>query len=225
MTQNIEVRGTASREGARRKVLRSLLDRLRGPRPSGPDDVRPGSRADDAYRILEDARTVIARGWIQNQWFVHRRPAARPNAEGAGAPGGPDDLVAACLVGAVLQAAQQGGAREDLVRAGPAVDYLWDAWQESRGLGGPGVAGRAAPRDLRLARVRDLTRWNDRPGRTQQEVLSLLDLATSRAIMAAVSRRESATSDGGQWPDGRLRRGGVGGGGASSECSGSASSP
>jgi hypothetical protein len=221
MTQNIEVRGTA-REGARRGVLRSLLDRLRGPRPSGPDDTSPGSRADDAYHILEGARTVIARGWIQNQWFVHRRSAARPSAEGAG---GPDDLVAACLVGAVLQAAQQRGAREDLVRAGPAVDYLWDAWQESRGLGGPGVAGRTAPRNLRLARVRDLTRWNDRPGRTQQEVLGLLDLAASRAIMAAVSEREPATPDGGQWPDGRPRRGGVGGGGASSECSGSASSP
>jgi hypothetical protein len=225
MTQITEVRRTASREGARPGVLRSLLDRLRGVRPCGPDDAPPCSRADDAYRILEDARTVIAAGWLQNQWFIHRRSTSRPSAQGTGAPGGPDDLVAACLVGAVLHAAQQRGAKEDLVRAGPAVDYLWDAWQESRGLGGPGVAGRAAPRDLRLARVRDLTRWNDRPGRTQQEVLGLLDLAASRAIMAAVSRRESATSDGGQWPGGRLRRGGVGGGGGSSECSGSASSP
>jgi len=37
-----------------------------------------------------------------------------------------------------------------------------------------------------MARVRDLTRWNDQPGRTREEVLGLVDLAVSRAVMAAV---------------------------------------
>ena len=97
------------------------------------------------------------------------------------------DVAAACLVGAVVYAAQQRGSGDQLVKAGPALDYLWDAWQESRGLGGTGVAGRAAPRELRMARVRDLTRWNDQPGRTREEVLGLVDLAASRAVMAAVN--------------------------------------
>ena len=51
---------------------------------------------------------------------------------------------------------------------------------------GPGVAGRAAAPAVRAARVRDLTRWNDRPGRTRDEVLALIDLASSRAIMEAM---------------------------------------
>jgi hypothetical protein len=70
--------------------------------------------------------------------------------------------------------------------AGPVIDVLWDALQESRGLAGPGVAGRAAPPQLRAARTRDLTRWNDRPGRRPQDVLRLMDLAVSRTIMAGV---------------------------------------
>jgi hypothetical protein len=63
---------------------------------------------------------------------------------------------------------------------------LWDALQELRGTHLPGVAGRAAPPAVRAARVRDLTRWNDHPGRSRAEVLRLLDVASSRAIMEAV---------------------------------------
>jgi hypothetical protein len=64
---------------------------------------------------------------------------------------------------------------------------LWDAWQETRGMVGPGVAGRAAAPAVRAARVRDLTGWNDQPGRTRDEVLALIDLASSRAIMEAMN--------------------------------------
>jgi hypothetical protein len=38
----------------------------------------------------------------------------------------------------------------------------------------------------RAARVRDLARWNDDPGRGKDEVLDLLDGAVSRIISAAV---------------------------------------
>jgi hypothetical protein len=38
--------------------------------------------------------------------------------------------------------------------------------------------------------VRDLTRWNDQPGRTQSEVLSLLDLAVSRVILTGMRQPE-----------------------------------
>jgi len=39
---------------------------------------------------------------------------------------------------------------------------------------------------MRTARARDLMHWNDEPGRTRAEVLRLLDVATTRAIMAEV---------------------------------------
>ena len=46
----------------------------------------------------------------------------------------------------VMVSAQQANARADLVTsAGPAVDALWDALCEQRGMPGPPVSGRAAP--------------------------------------------------------------------------------
>jgi hypothetical protein len=168
MTQAIDERLTPAR-GRPARRHRSLLARIglfERPEP----EARPWQgRPDEAYRVLEDARAVIARGWVQDRWFVCRPTPA------------------ACLVGAVLHAARQGGPGDPVVKAGPALDHLWDAWQESRGLGGTGIAGWAAPRELRMARVRDLTRWNDQPGRTRDEVLRLVDLAAGRAVMAAVS--------------------------------------
>ncbi len=135
-----------------------------------------------ASGVLRDARATIEQGWVQNRWFTRRSP---PPPLRRLIFGGPvdrlDDVTAACLVGAVVRAVRQRGATDDLVAAGPAVDLLWDAWQESRGLGGEGVSGRAAPREVRTARARELSRWNDEPGRTRAEVLALLD----RAIAAA----------------------------------------
>ncbi|MEV8510365.1 hypothetical protein AB0368_36810 [Actinoplanes sp. NPDC051475] len=161
-----EQRTTARGGPARRHRLLARIRVFERPAP----EARPWQgRPEEAYRVLEDARAVIAQGWVQERWFV-RRPTP-----------------AACLVGAVVHAARQGGSGDPVVSAGPALDYLWDAWQESRGLGGSGIAAWAAPRELRLARVRDLTRWNDQPGRTRDEVLGLVDLAASRAVMAAVS--------------------------------------
>jgi len=184
MTQTIDERCSAPRVGPERDgVLRSLLHRLRVFYRPEPDVRTSLRRPDEAYRTLEEARAVIARGWIQHRWFAHRSTPARSRPRGSGTS---NDVTAACLVGAVVYAVRQRGPGDDLVKAGPALDYLWDAWQESRGLGGTGVAGRAAPRELRMVRVRDLTRWNDQPGRTREEVLGLVDLATSHAIMAAL---------------------------------------
>jgi hypothetical protein len=121
-------------------------------------------RLGDVCVVLEAARGIIERGWLQGTWSV---------------PG------AACLVGAVVQVTSADDPAAGLIDAAPALDLLWDAWQESRGLGGPGVAGRAAPPEVRAARIRDLTRWNDRPGRSREDVLRLLDLAIARAIMEA----------------------------------------
>jgi hypothetical protein len=176
---------TRRQRSGREGVRRSLLDRIRVFQRPEPDARPWQSRPDEAYRVLEDARAVIAQGWIQEHWFA-RRPAPYRLGVQSRPSDGLGDVAAACLVGAVVYAAQQRGSGDQLVKAGPALDYLWDAWQESRGLGGTEVAGRAAPWELRMARVRDLTRWNDQPGRTREEVLGLVDLAASRAVMAAV---------------------------------------
>ncbi|HJY25606.1 MAG TPA: hypothetical protein VJ649_08040, partial [Actinomycetes bacterium] len=72
----------------------------------------------------------------------------------------------------------------DATAAAPALDMLWGSLQEIRGVTSPAPA--AVSRDVRAARVRDLTRWNDRPGRSRDEVLELLDVAVSRTILDAV---------------------------------------
>jgi len=154
--------------------LRSLLRRLAG----SDEDRRTGRmrRLSEACVTLDGARAVVERGWVQDQWFAPGSAADDFNAGGSGA----------CLVGAVAVAAGASTPAATVFVAGPAIDVLWDAWQETRGVGGPGVAGRAAPPAVRAARVRDLTRWNDQPGRTRDEVLALIDLASSRAIMEAM---------------------------------------
>jgi hypothetical protein len=43
-----------------------------------------------------------------------------------------------------------------------------------------------------MARVRDLTRWNDQPGRTREQVLGLVDLAAGHAVMGAMRRPSGA---------------------------------
>jgi hypothetical protein len=174
----------------RRRALRGFLRRMRAA-------TRPGDVGSDRLRclgdvcvVLDDARALIERGWRQNDWYV-----ACPRVGGARAAGAPGvrtpvgiEVSGACLVGAVVYAIRRREPGADPIEAAPALDVLWDAWQESRGLRGAGVAGRAAPPAVRAARVRDLTRWNDQPGRTRDEVLGLIDLATSLAIMEAAGR-------------------------------------
>src|SRR3954447_16911971 len=164
---------------------------------------------DEVLEVLATARSVVEDGWVQDAWFAVR-PASQP------APAPPavrvssslsyparDDLAGACLVGAVVHAVRlrhPGDARAEVDGVGPAIDVLWDAWQESRGLGSRGVAARVAPPAVRAARVRDLTRWNDQRGRRRGDVLDLLDLAASRTVMAAMTTPEQGAGGGGRPP-------------------------
>ncbi|WP_199514109.1 DUF6197 family protein [Nucisporomicrobium flavum] len=195
MTRTIDERPTTPHGGPVRQqrpdregVRRSLLARIRAFRRPEPDAPPWQGRPEEAYHVLQDARAVIAQGWIQDRWYARTPAPLRPGAQSSLASDNRGGAPAACLVGAVVYAARQRGPGDDFVKAGPALDHLWDAWQEARGLGGTGIAGWAAPRELRLARVCDLTRWNDQPGRTREEVLDLVDRATSRAVMAAMNR-------------------------------------
>jgi hypothetical protein len=179
--------------GRWRTWRRAVLAVLRGSQPGStpvPDDARSTRlrKLGEVCAVLDEARALIAHGWVQNNWY-----ALRPVDGGAlrtftsAVPVAGTEVRGACLVGAVVHATRAGDPAAGLAEAGPALDIVWDAWQESRGLNGPGLAGRAVPREVRAARVRDLTRWNDRPGRTREDVLRLLDLASTRAIMEAAN--------------------------------------
>ncbi len=136
----------------------------------------------DLQRLLTDARAVVEHGWVQHAWFSYvdeggrtRQASSAAAAEVAGRP-----LVGACLVGAVVYAA--GGPHA--VHAQPvqrAVDLVWHALASEEG---SAVLWCLAP-DVRMARVRDLTRWNDAPGRSSAEVAGLLLTAERVAVHEA----------------------------------------
>ena len=170
-------------------------------RPRAPDEMAPviepaaphrarSLRLEHARDVLELARVIIERGWVRRSSYVAApRPARGLQSMVRRDPGpAPDDVRAACLVGAVLVSAQRVDAKADLVTsAGPAVDALWDALCEHRGMPGPAVSGRAAPAALRVMRIRELVRWNDSYARDQDEVLGLVDRAISHTIVSSMS--------------------------------------
>jgi hypothetical protein len=183
------------REVSRRTPWQRVARLVRG-RHQPYDSVAARLRQlDEVLEVLAAARTVVEDGWVQDTWFAVRpgsQPAAPPAAWVWSSLSYPDrdGLAGACLVGAVVHAVRlrhPGDARAEVDGVGPAIDVLWDALQESRGLGSRGVAGRVAPPAVRAARVRDLTRWNDQRGRSRGDVLDLLDLAASRTVMAAMT--------------------------------------
>ncbi|UFU14038.1 hypothetical protein LQK89_16300 [Curtobacterium sp. C1] len=164
-----------------RHGLRALLDRWAVRRAAARDRriVEHLRELDDLQRLLTTAREVVERGWTQHAWFAyldeHGRVRKASSAAGMDVQGRP--LVAACLVGAVVSAA--GGPQA--VHSQPvqrALDLVWHALARDEG---QSVAWCPAP-DLRMARVRDLTSWNDAPTRTAAEVASLLLTAERVAV-------------------------------------------
>lgn len=133
--------------------------------------------------LLEAARAGVAAGWVQGGWWA--RPAADGQqilATGLAAglsvpqPGG-----AVCLVGALVQAGAGSGGESE---AGRAIDVAYDALWESRSqpaAPGPGLLTVSSP-EVRRAKTQALARWNDTPGRTNDEVLAVLDRAIARVI-------------------------------------------
>jgi hypothetical protein len=193
------------RKVSRRKPWQWVVRWVRGQHQPYDSAAARLRQLDEVLEVLAAARSVVEDGWVQDAWF-----AVRPGSQAAPAPPTArvsssssyldrHDLAGACLVGAVVHAVRlrhPGDARAEVDGVGPAIDVLWDALQESRGLGSRGVAGRVAPPAVRAVRVRDLTRWNDQRGRGRGEVLDLLDLAASRTIMAAMTTPEQATVGG-----------------------------
>ena len=169
--------------------LRELLRRTERVEPARTTEEIERERIAALEEIrtqLEAAHALIEKGWVQDAWFAVR------DRQGRLRPIGPfgfgllrrGDVAGACLVGAVVHATWTHRPGVDATAAAPALDMLWGSLQEIRGVTSPAPA--AVSRDVRAARVRDLTRWNDRPGRSRDEVLELLDVAVSRTILDAV---------------------------------------
>ena len=155
----------------------------RAPAAPAPPPV-PRAAPEEAIRVLlETARAVLERGWLQHGWY---ETAPRPLRERLFGPiPAPEQIERACLVAAVAVAGHSGGAFTRIDQdSGPALDATWNALQEQHGRPDPG-RGAVAP-IVRRARMRELVHWNDAAGRTRAEVLGLLDRAISRTIMDQV---------------------------------------
>jgi hypothetical protein len=129
--------------------------------------------------LLDGAAVLVSAGWVQNAWFAVR-----------GADGGEITLTAheihladgrepsgACLVGGIVHAAGgRGSVHSQLVQR--TLDLTWHALHED-----PRQRVRwCPPPAVRAAHVRDLTRWNDHPRRTRDDVLALLRSADATAV-------------------------------------------
>jgi len=125
--------------------------------------------------VLEGARAELEAGWVQGGWWSVTSADGEQRLATGDAGGSPAHVDGACLVGAL---ARGGGPY-----VGRAVDAVYDALWASRGQPVPaGLPPVPAP-EVRQARVRTLTRWNDQAGRTREEVLAVVDRAISATIM------------------------------------------
>jgi hypothetical protein len=135
---------------------------------------RHHDRPAEVLAVLQHARAIVEAGWVQNRW------TAAPAEGTAGGPGG-DGSVRACVVAAVALAVRARDPRADLaVDTGPAVAFVWDAVFDGC------AAGRSAPHHVRVARMRELARWNDERGRTRADVVAVLDQAAARVVARVV---------------------------------------
>jgi hypothetical protein len=150
--------------------------------------------------VLEEARAELEAGWVQGGWWsVSSSDGTTRLATGYAAAGGnPDRVDGVCLVGALVRAGSQlraAGADDARSDVGRAVDAVYDALWASRGqpdtpegtLRPGGGLPPVPPPDVRLARVRTLTQWNDQAGRDRAEVMAVLDRAIGATIMDLMS--------------------------------------
>lgn len=171
------VSGTTAPEAPEVRTHRGWLAWLR-PTPRHHD--RPA----ELLAVLEHARAIVETGWVQNRWCVEPSAPA-PALAGAEVTSTTEGTAQACLVGAVALAVRARHPHANLaVDTGPALAYVWDAVHEGRGW--RGAAGRSAPHQARIMRMRDLARWNDEPGRARGDVLAAFDRASAEVVRRTV---------------------------------------
>jgi hypothetical protein len=128
------------------------------------------------------ARAVVEDGWVQRAWFAYRAADGSEQVVDAHAALriGDRPVVAACLAGAVVHAGGGLGA----AATQPVQRTLDLAWHRAF-VGDDDVHFCPGP-PVRARHLRDLTAWNDEPGRTRAEVVDLLaDVAETTRRLAA----------------------------------------
>jgi hypothetical protein len=164
------------------------VDLLDLPTPHHTAEPSPDSAAVRA--LLEDARTVIQRGWLQDAWFLvqGRRGRLRPIRPGHLGRIDHTKVTAACLVGAIIHAGwrHRTAAPGAPAPTGSALDAVWHTLNKSA------TAGPSLSPWERAARSRDLSRWNDVPHRRREDVLALLDTAIFRTYGSTEILQECA---------------------------------
>ena len=181
----------ATRSARERSMWRRVWQRLMPP----PGAQLVLGQLNRQLAVLEGTRAELAAGWVQGGWWATspKDGSTRLATGYAAAVGHPDQVDGSCLVGAIvragsaLQAAGPDAAGADIGRA---VDAVYDALWASRGQPDARLPGRLAPvppPDVRLARVRTLTQWNDQAGRSQAEVVAVVDRAISATVMDLMS--------------------------------------
>ena len=127
--------------------------------------------------LLDRAASVVGAGWVQGAWFTVATSKGPRAVTAYDLPVlGHRPVTGACLVGSVVQAA--GGTaevRSQLVQR--TLDALGHTLREDPDRPVQWCPG---PR-VRMLGVLEMTHWNDAPGRTQQEVIGLLE-ATRRTV-------------------------------------------
>ncbi|HYO40353.1 MAG TPA: hypothetical protein VER39_11935 [Nocardioidaceae bacterium] len=136
--------------------------------------------------LLEEAVTLVSARWVQHGWFTTTDDQGRPLLVTAHNLGDLADrrVSGACLVGSVVAAGGGPAAvRSQLVQR--TLDLAWHTLRED-----PGTPVRwCPPPDVRMAHVRDLTRWNDHPSRRAADVVGLLGAALEVAAQQSSSTR------------------------------------
>lgn len=170
-----------ARPGRWRRVWQWLM-----PGPDADAELA-ADRLNRQLAVLEGARAELEAGWVQGGWWTVGLGEGTPRlVTGYAAAGGhPDRVDGVCLVGALVRAgAQLPDAASHVGRAVDAVHQaLWVSWGHP---GAPRLCGLSAP-EVRRARVRTLTQWNDQPERTAAEILAVVDRAISATIMGLMS--------------------------------------
>jgi hypothetical protein len=188
--------GGARKPGWWRRVWQWLMP--------GPNAELVLAQLNRQLAVLEGARAGLEAGWVQGGWWaVSSSDGSRRLVTGYAAAGSnPDTVDGVCLVGALIQAGSRlPDAASDVGRA---VDAVYDALWDSRGQPGVSLPGGLPPvlaPDVRRARVRTLTQWNDRAERTRAEVLAVVDRAISATIMDLMSAPRPGPAD----PDAAFR--------------------
>ena len=146
-------------------------------------------RLDRIRAALEQGRIDLEHdGWIGGAWFGIAdqqggvRPVSTTEAFALLSPGA--SVNGACLVGTLLRRSADPDRATSVADVWGCVDELVEAVHEQAGHHAF-PPGRCYAPAQRRARLQILTAWNDAPGRTQSEVLGLVDRAIGRTIVGA----------------------------------------